>query len=162
MDNYKAIRNRNDHRCFGCGPKNASGLKMKFFTDDTAVYSQVVIPEHLCGWDNLVHGGAISTMLDEIMSWSAIYLLRKIILTKSITIDFKKPLHVKDKVLVKGRVKSIINEKEAMMLGYIYDENERLCAKSTGTFALITPKIARRMGLMSQEAIDNFRHIVDI
>ena len=65
----KPLRNRRDHHCFACGPQNPHGLKMTFYTDERSVYSWVTVPGHLRGWDNLIHGGVISAILDEIMSW---------------------------------------------------------------------------------------------
>ncbi len=70
-ENLKEIVSRDAH-CFGCSQKNPHGLKMRFYTDDTALYSWLNVPTHLCGWDGIVHGGVLSTILDEIMGWSAI------------------------------------------------------------------------------------------
>ena len=68
----KRLPNNETHNCFGCSPVNPSGLQMNFFADDSSVYSEVTVPKHLCGWNNLIHGGVLSTILDEIMSWAAI------------------------------------------------------------------------------------------
>ena len=46
---------------------------MTFYTNQTAVYSKITVPDHLCGWNNLVHGGVLTTIMDEIMSWATIY-----------------------------------------------------------------------------------------
>ena len=90
----KHLPNRETHNCFGCSPINASGLQMKFSTDESTVFSRLTVPDHLCGWDRLVHGGVISTILDEIMSWTGIYMLKQITMTKSMTVDFIKPVQV--------------------------------------------------------------------
>ena len=63
-EEYIQLPNRRDHNCFGCSPVNASGLQMTFYANETAVFSKVTVPEHLCGWNNLVHGGVLSTILD--------------------------------------------------------------------------------------------------
>ena len=152
----KPLPNRSDHNCFGCGPSNPVGLQMQFFTDDTSVVSEVTIPEHLCGWDNLVHGGAITTILDEIMSWAAIYLLKRMILTKSITVEFLKPLHVNTTVKAEGRVRDHRSEKEAVMEGLLLNPKGDICARSEGRFALLDKKKAQRLGLMSTDALDAF------
>ena len=68
---YRTLPNMENHGCFGCGSMNPSGLRMKFFTDETSIVSWVNVPQHLCGWSNLVHGGVISTLLDEIVGRSA-------------------------------------------------------------------------------------------
>lgn len=145
-----------NNKCFGCSPLNPSGLQMKFFTDEKSLFSEVTIPEHLCGWDRLVHGGVIATILDEIMSWSAITLLKRIILTKSMTIDFIKPVYVGHVVTVEGMVLERQSEREALMEGLLYNAEGKLCARSQGTFALFTPDAAIRMAIMSKDDVKEF------
>lgn len=59
-----------DHDCFGCGQHNHQGLKMTFASNGEQLRSELVIPEHLRGWSNLVHGGITTTILDEMMGWA--------------------------------------------------------------------------------------------
>ena len=160
-DRYRPVPNRDDHNCFACSPQNPAGLAMKFYSDGTSVVSWLQVGGHLCGWDNLVHGGVISTMLDEIMSWTIIHLLRKFILTKRITVDFLKPLYVDTPLRVEGRIKELRGQREAIVEGVVTDEERGLCARSVGTFALLKPQIARRMKIMSPEAIDGFQHLLE-
>jgi len=160
-DRYKPVPNRDDHNCFACSPQNPAGLAMKLYSDGTSVISWLQVGGHLCGWDNLVHGGVISTMLDEIMSWTIIHLLRKFILTKRITVDFLKPLYVDTPLRVEGRIRELRSQREATVEGFVTDEKRGLCARSVGTFALLKPEIVRRMKIMSPEAIDGFQHLLE-
>jgi len=134
---------------------------MKFFTDEKSVFSWLTVPEHLSGWNNLVHGGVLSTILDEIMSWSAICLLKKIILTKSITVDFIKPVFIGQELRIEGNVLEVKNRKEALLEGFIYDMDENICARSIGTFALITPQIAKKLGIMDDEALQDMKPLIE-
>jgi hypothetical protein len=86
----KSIPNSENQTCFACGPNNPSGLKMKFSTDGKRVYSLIHAPSTMTGWDQTVHGGILTTMLDEVMGWGVICLLKKIGITKSITVDFRE------------------------------------------------------------------------
>jgi uncharacterized protein (TIGR00369 family) len=166
MDNIpsgmKPVPNRSDHLCFGCGPRNPYGLKMKFYSDEKVVVSWVTVPEHLCGWDNLVHGGVITTILDEIMSWSAIYLLKRFILTKSIRVDFLKPLCVGQRLRAEGSVQSVADGREASVAGVICDPEGRPCARSQGTFAIMAPRVAGRLGIMDQRRLQEFAGLLGI
>jgi uncharacterized protein (TIGR00369 family) len=59
--------------CFACGKDNADGMKLTFQTHDggrkiTATY---VPPEKYQGWQGVVHGGIIATLLDEVMAKAA-------------------------------------------------------------------------------------------
>ena len=155
-ENCRPLPTLENNKCFGCSPLNPSGLQMKFFTDEKSLFSEIAIPEHLCGWDRLVHGGVIATILDEIMSWSAITILKRIILTKSMTIDFIKPIYVGHTVMVEGTVLERKNAREALMTGLLYNAEGKLCARSQGTFALFTPDAAIRMEIMSKDDVKEF------
>jgi uncharacterized protein (TIGR00369 family) len=159
-DGYKEIPSIDNHMCFGCSPKNPSGLRMRFFTDGNTVASWITVPDHLCGWDKMVHGGVISTILDEIMSWSALYLHKGFTVTKSLTIDFIRPIFIGKKIRAEGKVLEVIGKRDIVMAGYLYDHHSELCAESTGTFTILTPKVAKRMGVMTDESVRDFGSIL--
>jgi uncharacterized protein (TIGR00369 family) len=152
----KTITNLEGQTCFGCGADNPLGLHMEFLTDGQRIYSFVTVPSAMAGWDQTVHGGIITTMLDEIMGWSVIYLLKKIGVTKSITVDFKKPIHVGHQLTVVGFIQEMLSERQVVVTGEIYSGNETLCAKSQGTFAAIPPQTAVRLGVMSADYMERF------
>jgi acyl-coenzyme A thioesterase PaaI-like protein len=61
--------------CFGCGPANEQGFRLKSrWSDDRAavVATQVVEPFHGSGFPNTLQGGAIATLLDCHLCWAAI------------------------------------------------------------------------------------------
>ncbi|HOR33241.1 MAG TPA: PaaI family thioesterase, partial [Syntrophales bacterium] len=114
---YTLLPNREDHCCFGCGPANTQGLRMQFYTDGETVVSWLTVPPHLCGWSNLVHGGILFTALDEVMGRAMIYLLRRFILTKTMTIEYLKPVPHGREIKVEGRVLEVRSEREATAEG---------------------------------------------
>jgi uncharacterized protein (TIGR00369 family) len=158
---FKQIPNREDHHCFACGPANDCGLKMKFFTDDEAVLSWLEVAGHHRGWDRLIHGGVTATVLDEIMSWAAIYLLKKVILTKQMTVEFLHPVTVGSRLRAEGRVRDVSKPREAVMEGLLYNEGEILCARSEGRYALLDPKVAAKLGMMGDEALEDIKRIFE-
>ena len=156
---HKLLPNRGDHNCFGCGPANPSGLRMIFYAEETAITSKVTVPQHLCGWNNLVHGGVLSTMLDEIMSWATIYLLKQVPMTKSISVDFIKPVYVDRPLKVQGKVLDKVNHREALLEGRIFNEADVCCAKATGTFAIFSPAVAKRLKITDSKSIEWFEEM---
>ena len=104
-----------DRNCFACGIDNPYGLHMVFATDGQTVISDITIPPHLCGWHRLVHGGIIATLMDEIMSWTAIHLLQRLILTRSMEIEFLRPVLMQVPLRVEGRVEKMVSPKEAVL-----------------------------------------------
>ena len=63
-----------DGYCFVCGPNNPIGLKLNFSLDGEVMTTEFVPKKEHQGYMNIVHGGIISTLLDEIMVKLAIEL----------------------------------------------------------------------------------------
>ncbi len=139
---------QDDHNCFACGPANRSGLQMRFYAGQDQVVSWLTVPDHLRGWSTMVHGGIISTILDEIMSWAAIHLLKKIIVTRKMTVEFKKPIHIGQQLKAEGKILNIVNRKEVLMKGVLSNRKGEICASATGSFALLKPDVAERLGIV--------------
>jgi uncharacterized protein (TIGR00369 family) len=161
-EEYIQLPNRGNHNCFGCSPVNAYGLQMTFYANKAAVFSKVTVPEHLCGWNNLVHGGVLSTILDEIMSWSAIYLVKQVPMTKSMTVDFFKPTYVGNPLKAEGRVLDKKGKHEALIEGRIYNTDDVCCAGATGTFAVFSPAVAKRLSITDEESLQWFEQIFNL
>ncbi|MGD1972350.1 MAG: PaaI family thioesterase [Desulfobacterales bacterium] len=135
---------------------------MKFYANDSLVFSEVTVPNHLCGWNNLIHGGILSTILDEIMSWAAIYLLKRITLTKSMEIEFLKPVYVEQTLKAEGKVLEIMGKHEAVMEGCLSNSDGTICTRSIAKFAIFSPAVAKRLGIANEEHISWFEHIYNL
>jgi acyl-coenzyme A thioesterase PaaI-like protein len=157
----KTIPNSEDQTCFGCGTQNPHGLKMKFSTDGERVYSFMQVPSTLTGWDKTVHGGILSTILDEIMGWSVIYLLKKIGVTKTITVEFKKAVSAAEQLTIVGSIKEKHSERSALMSGVIFNADEAICAEATANFTTMQPKAALRLGLVGDDYMKTFGPILN-
>ena len=151
MRNNNYLPNEFGDGCFGCSPDNSNGLQMKFEAGHDTVVSNLTVPKHLCGWNGLIHGGVITTILDEIMSWSAIHLLKKLVMTKTMTVDFISPLHVGDQLTAKGQILKVSSRHEAVIEGFLSNSDNEICAKSEGIFATFSPKVAIRLGIIRDE-----------
>ena len=152
----KKLLNTDTHNCFACGPANSSGLQMPFFTDDKRVYSWITVPKHMGGWNNIAHGGIVSAILDEIMGWAGIYLLEQITLTKTMTIDFIKAVIVGEQLRVEGWVRERVAKREARLSSIMYNTSDEICAKAEGIFTLMSPALAKRIGVMNDDLIKAF------
>ena len=62
-----------DGVCFGCGSKNANGLRIKSYWDADNVHVVMThIPDaRYVGWPSLVYGGLISCLVDCHSNWTA-------------------------------------------------------------------------------------------
>ncbi len=159
---YQHLSNSADHYCFGCSPVNPSGLQMNFFADRDMVISNITIPDHLCGWSNIAHGGVLTTILDEIMSWAALHFIKRITMTKSMNIEFIKPVFIRSPLKAEGKVLEITGKHDAVMEGVLYNDKGVVCAKSTANFAIFSPKIAKRFGIADDNSLKFFANVFGI
>lgn len=160
-EGLKAIPNWEDQGCFACGATNPHGLQMKFFTDGSQVTAFPTVPERMAGWDRLIHGGIISTILDETMGWAAIHLFKQLGVTETITIDFKKPLKIEEPLTAVATALDAPARRSVRMQGRIYNAKDQLCAQATSQFKLIAPKTAVRLGIVSADYLKVFAPILD-
>ena len=139
--------------CFACGFDNKHGLNMTFETNGEKLRSHIEVPSRLKGWSNLVHGGIISTMIDEAMSWSVIHLLAKLFLTKSIKVDFKKPVTINTPITIYGYIVEQTSDRAVTMGADIYDKDGELYSRGRGEFALFTPEKFSKLGVIDDEQL---------
>lgn len=94
-----------NHGCFVCGERNPSGLKLRFSTapETHETESSVIFPEMLQGWEGTVHGGLITTVLDEMLVQAAAAQGYKCI-TAEISVKFKKPVAIGRPYRIVGKV----------------------------------------------------------
>jgi len=59
--------------CFACGQKNPIGLKLNFAWDGKTATAEFTPNKFHQGWSGLVHGGIISCLLDEAMSYATLF-----------------------------------------------------------------------------------------
>jgi uncharacterized protein (TIGR00369 family) len=160
-DNLAPLLHKSDHGCFGCGSHNQCGLHMKFRRDESTIYSRVTIPDHLKGWQLLTHGGVISTILDEVMSWYSIVFIKKIILTRNLEVQFIRPVMVGSEVLASATVKEISDERNAVVISELKDKEGNLLAKANGRFATFTIEEAEERSLMDSQTLEEFAEIIN-
>src|SRR3990172_3207672 len=92
------------HSCFVCGESNPQGLKLRFETDGRIVRARFrPRPEHV-GFKNVVHGGLIATVLDEIMVWACAVQTRQFAFCAELNMRFINPLPPGAEVIVTGEL----------------------------------------------------------
>ena len=157
------LPNDENHNCFGCSPKNESGLKMEFYSNaqKDAVFSWLTVPDHVCGWGNLVHGGIVSTILDEAMGWAAVVILQKLILTKTMTVNFLKPVFVGQEIIAQGYVENALSDREMEIRGVVFDGDGGVCAKSSSIVSLFDLEVVRKMGIFDDKLLDGIKSLLE-
>jgi len=118
--------------CFVCGDKNQIGLKLDFYEKDGKAVAEFTPTKEFEGYKNILHGGILSTLLDEVMIKS---ILAKEILTvtSQIEVKFKKPAIIGEKLTIEGEV---TGERGRLILteGKVVKENGAVVAEAKGKF----------------------------
>lgn len=99
----KKIKLDDDGYCFVCGKRNEAGLKLDFRTEDGRTVAEFIPLKIHQGYQDIVHGGIISTILDEAMV-KAVLSLGIGAVTAEMSVRFKSPLFVGEKALVEAEI----------------------------------------------------------
>ena len=94
--------------CFGCGPANPSGLRLKFEVGpgSDSYIAKFELATEFGGPPGHAHGGIVATILDEAMS-KANKLKGRIALTRRIEVDYLRPIPLGKPLVVEGRIGSV-------------------------------------------------------
>jgi uncharacterized protein (TIGR00369 family) len=125
--------------CFVCSRNNTQGLQLRFWLSEKGCFTKCTIPEHLCGFDGLVHGGIVATLLDEIGAWTIISHLGRFGITREISIRYLKPVLTKTEIIVEGEIISH-DERDAVLHATIHSADGTLLAE--GESKWIFPKLS--------------------
>jgi len=66
-----------NNRCFGCGPANDKGLRIKSFVKDDKLVAQWEPQPHHQAFDQMLNGGICGALLDCHSNWAAAFHLMK-------------------------------------------------------------------------------------
>ncbi|MFZ5447192.1 MAG: PaaI family thioesterase [Thermodesulfobacteriota bacterium] len=92
-----------DNYCFVCGKDNPKGFKIqvRYLEADTAAETELSLPREYQGWADVIHGGILATLLDEMMA-HAVWHFAGPGLTLSMEVRFHAPLKPNELILVRG------------------------------------------------------------
>ena len=84
-----------DRMCFGCGSRNPRGLKLEFTLDSRRrrIRTRWVPSKEFQGYADIVHGGMIGLVLDELMV-NLLWKLKLPSVTAEMTVRFFQPASV--------------------------------------------------------------------
>ncbi len=101
------IKQSNTHFCFVCGLDNPHGLALHFESDGQGkAFARTSFSSKYQGYPGIVHGGILSTVLDEIGGRASMKRKRPdvVLVTGKLTVHFRKPVKVGQPVLLEGEV----------------------------------------------------------
>ncbi len=129
--------------CFGCGPANEKGLKIKSYRNNVGLEMEFETSEEHQAFPGIINGGIIGTLLDCHGNWvAAIALMDEeggenppCTVTASYSINLRRPTPANSKLNIKGKVIEIKGKMVKVELEMKVEE--KICATGEGTFVAI-------------------------
>ncbi len=121
------------HNCFACGTLNTHGLQLALHAAGDRAWADLAVSDRFEGWDGIVHGGILCTILDEVMAWS--FVARDIwAVTARMNVEFRRPVAVEQAIHAEGRVLEV-RRRLVLVEGEIRDAADgTLLARAEGTY----------------------------
>src|SRR5687767_1177289 len=94
--------------CLVCGRDNPHGLRLDLYVDPETSDVRVEFtprPEHI-GFEGVVHGGAIATVLDEAMVWCATWAAKRFCVCAELTTRFVREAAVGRALVIETKIES--------------------------------------------------------
>lgn len=125
-----------DSYCFACGEKNPIGLHLTFDFDGEKITAKKILPREFEGYEGAVHGGIISTMLDETMCKFIGAKYNERALTARLEVRYKFPTPIEREVKItawqENQRKNIIT-----MCAMVETLDGTITAEATAKFAVV-------------------------
>ena len=94
---------QDDNYCFVCGKEKPLGLRLKFFFDNGKASAEFVPQKVHQGYKDIVHGGIITTVLDEAMVKAAL-MQGMPAMSAEIAVRFRNILFTGEKTVVEALI----------------------------------------------------------
>jgi len=129
--------------CFGCGPANPDGLRIKSFAEGDDFVADFTPEKHHEAFEGVLSGGIIGTLLDCHMNWAAAFHLMELncldappcTVTAEYTVKMERPTPTDGPLHLTAWVKKS-NPERAVVAATIEAKGE-VTARGEGTFVAV-------------------------
>lgn len=129
--------------CFGCGPANMQGLKIRSFAKEKEVVAEFTPQKFHDAFPGVLNGGIIGTLLDCHMNWTAAWNLMKknnseappCTVTAEFSVQLKRPTPTPGTLEIHAQAIEV-QEDRAIIEGKII-ANGKVCATGRGIFVAV-------------------------
>jgi uncharacterized protein (TIGR00369 family) len=135
--------------CYACGSANESGLHMEFRREGDRTICDYDPRTFQQGYPGRMHGGVVSTMIDEAMGW-AVYHAHEWGATARLNIRYRHPVPLDARLRVEAWI--VRNRGRLIELrAEVRDPAGRLLAEGDGTFMKLDARMAGEMSGVARE-----------
>ncbi len=115
--------------CFACGERNPIGLHLTFARlDDKNIRSEFTARKEFQGYKDVVHGGIIGLLLDEVIANVPIVLWNQPVVTAKFEMRLHHPAPVEQKLIITAGLDASRQGRLFAISGRVRLENGRLLA----------------------------------
>jgi uncharacterized protein (TIGR00369 family) len=133
--------------CVVCGRQNLHGLGLSLNVDEGGLVWAEFTPraEHI-GFEGIVHGGVLATVLDEAMVWAATWAGKRFCVAGEMSVRFRKSAAVGRALRCEAHVESAASKRPGLprlihATGWIVEtDGGALVAESTGKYVPVSPE----------------------
>ena len=134
------------YNCFGCSPDNPIGLHLEFYEDGDYIVSTWHPERNYQGWINTMHGGILSTLIDETCGWVVTRKMQTSGYTTNLSVKFRKAVPTTESELtIRARI-----VKQVRNLLFIHaditNSQGELCVEGDTVYFLMDGEKAKEMG----------------
>lgn len=120
-----------DQYCFACGKENPIGLQLKFEYTPEGVLANFMPVREFQGFVNILHGGIITTLMDEAMAHAIIAKGYQGV-TARMEVKFQKPVIMNELVVVRGKI--LWEKRKLIKASSEIEQNGEIKAQATADF----------------------------
>lgn len=139
-------RGHPQYNCFGCAPNNPIGLHLEFWEDGDDIVTQWQTQRNYQGWIDTMHGGILSTLIDETCGWVVTRKMQTSGFTTQLNVRFRKAVSTMDTLLT---VRAHITEQRRNLLfmhATVANSDGEVCVEGDVTYFMMNEEKAREMG----------------
>ncbi|MBP5380378.1 MAG: PaaI family thioesterase [Bacteroidaceae bacterium] len=137
-----------EYNCFGCAPDNPFGLHMEFYEDGDDIVSIWHPEKHFQGWVDTMHGGILSTLIDEVCGWVVTRKKQTSGFTTALNVRFRKSVSTNESQLT---IRAHIAEQRRNLLfihAEVLNTQGEVCTEGDATYFLMPEERAKEMGFI--------------
>jgi uncharacterized protein (TIGR00369 family) len=131
--------------CFGCGPANTKGLRIRSIPEGDAVIAEWTPERHHEAFPGMLSGGIIGTLLDCHSNWTAAYHLMKsqgaatppCTVTAEYAVKLLRPTPTSGPVRLRAR--AVESAADRAVIEATLETGGKVCATCRGTFVAVKP-----------------------
>jgi uncharacterized protein (TIGR00369 family) len=126
--------------CLACGRSNPHGMKIHLLVDQATGEVRCHFtprPEHV-GFEGIVHGGALATVIDEALVWAATWRGLRFCVCGEMTVRFRQSVTVGQTIIVVAKVE-FSRPKLVEASARITDTANILIATASGKYVPVAP-----------------------